>query len=148
MSETRFPFVTTRRVEFNHTDAGGIMHFSVFFLMMEQAEHELLRHLGLSVMSEHAGHPLSWPRVSARCDYRHPARFEDVLEIHLGIARIGQRSLTYQSEFRLGQRAIASGQLVAACCTFEPGKKIQVIQIPADIVARLEPYVLDQEEST
>ncbi len=144
MSATRFPFVTTRRVEFNHTDAGGIMHFSVFFLMMEQAEHELLRHVGLSVISEHEGHPLSWPRVSAKCDYHHPARFEEVLNIHIGIARIGRRSLTYQSEFRLADSTIAGGQLVVACCTFEPGKKINVIEIPAEIVASLKPFVLDE----
>lgn len=119
------------------------MHFSEFFLMMEQVEHEMLRHAGMSVFSQHEGHPLSWPRVSAKCDFRHPARFEDVLQIHLGIARIGQRSVTYQSEFHLDHRIIASGQLVVACCTFEPGKSIRVIPIPAEISARLQPYVLE-----
>jgi 4-hydroxybenzoyl-CoA thioesterase/acyl-CoA thioester hydrolase len=143
-----FPFTTQRRVEFNQTDAGGIMHFSVFFQMMEQAEHEFLRHLGLSVMSEHEGQPLSWPRVSATCDFRHPARFEDVLDIRIGVARIGQRSVTYQAEFRLAERSIASGRLVAACCTFIPGQKIQVMEIPPEIVARLEPYVLDTGTQT
>ncbi len=38
-----FPFYSSRRVEFCHTDAAGIMHFSVFFQFMEQVEHEMLR---------------------------------------------------------------------------------------------------------
>ena len=42
-------FKTERRVEFRDTDAAGIVHFSVFFAYMEQAEHEFLRSLGLSV---------------------------------------------------------------------------------------------------
>ena len=43
------PFIMRRRVEFRDTDAAGIAHFSVFFPWMEQAEHEVLRQLGLSV---------------------------------------------------------------------------------------------------
>ena len=30
-----------RRVQFYETDAGGIVHFSVYFRYMEEAEHEL-----------------------------------------------------------------------------------------------------------
>ena len=43
-------YTTSRRIEFRDTDAAGIAHFSVFFTMMEEAEHEFLRHLGLSVL--------------------------------------------------------------------------------------------------
>ena len=74
-------YSTSRRVEFCHTDAGGIMHFSGYFEMMEQAEHELLRDAGLSVVMHRDGKTLSWPRVSAKCDYTKPARFEDMLEL-------------------------------------------------------------------
>ena len=40
---------TRRRIEFVDTDMAGIVHFSRFYVFMEQAEHELLRSLGLSV---------------------------------------------------------------------------------------------------
>src|SRR3984893_8862096 len=46
------PYRTTRRVEFRDTDAAGIAHFSAFFFYMESVEHEFLRSLGLSVVSE------------------------------------------------------------------------------------------------
>lgn len=38
-----------------------MVHFSVFFVYMEQAEHEMLRHLGLSVMLADEGGPISFP---------------------------------------------------------------------------------------
>ena len=61
---------TTRRVEFRDTDAAGIMHFSAFFNYMEQVEHEFLRHLGMSVLARDEEGAISWPRVSASCDYQ------------------------------------------------------------------------------
>ena len=69
-------------MEFAQTDAAGIVHFATFFPMMESVEHEFLRHLGLSLMSRDPSGPVSWPRVHAQCDYRGPARFDDVLTIN------------------------------------------------------------------
>ena len=37
-----------RRVEFAETDAAGIVHFSVFFRYMEEAEHALWRNAGMA----------------------------------------------------------------------------------------------------
>jgi len=87
-----------RRVEFRDTDAAGIMHFSMFFVYMEQAEHELLRSLGLSVLEHDASGAISWPRVAVACDYRQPLRFEDEFEIEVSISRMGEKSVT--SAFR------------------------------------------------
>ena len=74
-------FRTTRLVEFGDTDMAGIVHFARFFEYMEAAEHALLRSLGLSVVMDWEGEPISFPRVSASCDYFRPARFEDLLTI-------------------------------------------------------------------
>ena len=71
---------TQRLVEFRDTDAAGIMHFSSFFLVMEQAEHQMLRDLGMSVVYPYEGGILSWPRVSATCDYQVPLRFEEIVD--------------------------------------------------------------------
>ena len=131
------PFRTTRRVEFRDTDAAGIMHFSTFFNRMEEVEHEFLRSRGLSViMPETNGH-LSWPRVSAQCDYQHPARFEDMLEIELQVSRIGAKSVTYEIAFAIAGRRIALGRVTAVCCRLAAGTAPQSIEIPAEIRAKL-----------
>lgn len=152
-------FHHARRVEFRDTDAAGMMHFSTFFPRMEEAEHALLRSLGASVwqwrpsaegladskatasatatatLADHgavadtAG-KISWPRVSARCDYRGPVRFEDMLAVEVRVARLGTSSVTYDFRFLLDERRVAEGQVTAVCCRFLPGEPPRPTPIP------------------
>ncbi len=130
-------FQTTRRVEFVDTDAAGIMHFSVFFIMMEQAEHELLRELGLSVIIQDEQGTISWPRVSSRCDFQGPARFEDVLNIDVHVVRLGEKSVTYGFTFTLGEQPIATGEMTSVCCRVQGDAPPRAIPIPEAIAAKL-----------
>jgi 4-hydroxybenzoyl-CoA thioesterase/acyl-CoA thioester hydrolase len=132
-------FIHKRRVEFRDTDAAGIVHFSVFFPMMEEAEHAALRHVGLSVMSpENVDGHLTWPRVSATCDYVSAARFEDVLDICVTVLKIGTTSVTYGFQFLRGEETIASGKITAVCCLWHPGRPLFKQPIPPDIRAAIE----------
>jgi 4-hydroxybenzoyl-CoA thioesterase/acyl-CoA thioester hydrolase len=130
-------FTTTRRVEFRDTDAAGIAHFSVFFVYMEQAEHELFRHLGLSVLLNDDQGEVSWPRVSASCDYREPAQFEEVLDIEVTVQRLGRKSVTYGFRFTRAGREIATGSTTAVCCRMRPGQSPEPITIPSLIAKKL-----------
>src|SRR5437660_1348461 len=133
-------FVTSRRVEFSDTDAAGIAHFAAFFRMMEQAEHELLRSVGLRVVSRDSTGTISWPRVSAKCDFAAAARFEDMLEIEVRIARLGKRSITYAHRFLRDGNELASGEVTAVCCRIKEGKPPKSIDIPATIVKKLKSF--------
>jgi 4-hydroxybenzoyl-CoA thioesterase/acyl-CoA thioester hydrolase len=117
-------FETTRRVEFRDTDAAGIVHFSAFFPMMEAAEHEMLRSIGLSALPKPSPDPsvaaLTWPRVSAHCDYVSTARFEDILRITVRVAKIGNTSVEYHFRFDCDDRRIAEGRMTAVCCRLKP----------------------------
>ncbi len=134
-------FQTSRRVEFRDTDAAGIVHFSVFFAYMEQAEHELLRHLGLSVVSEMNGKTISWPRVSATCDYRRAIRFEQEVTIHVWVQRLGNTSATYGFKFQLDDETVAEGHVTSVCCQIESGQRPIPVNIPDAFVEKLRPYV-------
>jgi acyl-CoA thioester hydrolase len=127
-------FIHQRRVEFRDTDAAGIVHFSVFFPMMEEAEHAALRQLGLVVMSpeDTQGH-LTWPRVAAKCDYLAAARFEDELDIHVVITHIGTTSVSYSFQFFRADQAIATGQITAVCCFWCPGQPLSKRAIPDNV---------------
>ncbi len=133
-------FRTTRRVEFSETDAAGIMHFAVFFEWLEQAEHALLRALGFSVVSEFEGKLLSWPRVSAQCDFVSPVRFEDVVDIELSVARIGNSSVTYRGNFLHRGQRVAKAECITVCCKVEPGERFESVPIPSSIALALETY--------
>ena len=135
-------FVTSRRVEFSDTDAAGMMHFVAFFRMMEQAEHDLLRSVGISVVTDDAEGTISWPRVAARCDFQAAARFEDVLEIEVRIARLGERSVTYAHRFSCDGQLLASGEITAVCCRMREGALPQSMPIPAPLADKLRPFVV------
>lgn len=124
-------FITTRRVEFCETDAAGIVHFASYLCYMEQAEHELLRSLGLSVCEPQPdGWHLSWPRVHVECDFEGSAVFEDVLDITVTVARMGKKSVTYAFEFARGGTRIANGRVTAVCCNVKSGQPLKSILIP------------------
>ena len=130
-------FVTSRRVEFCDTDAAGIIHFVAYFRMMEQAEHDLLRSVGLSVVTHDADGIMSWPRVNVQCEFRAAARFEDVLQIEVQITRLGEKSITYAHRFLLDGEELAAGELTAVCCRMRAGAPPQSIPIPAWFAEKL-----------
>ena len=115
-------FFVKRRVEFCETDAAGIAHFASYLCYMEQAEHDFLRSLGLSVCEPQGdGWHLSWPRVHVECDFQGSAKFEDVLDITVCVSRLGQKSVTYEFNFMRGVQTIAKGRVIAVCCNVKPG---------------------------
>jgi acyl-CoA thioester hydrolase len=134
-------FVTSRRVEFSDTDAAGIMHFVAFFRMMEQAEHDLLRSVGLSVVTHDAAGKISWPRVASKCEFQAAARFEDVLQIEVRVARVGERSVTYAHQFLRDGQLLASGEITAVCCRMRDGASPEPMPIPAAFAEKLRAFV-------
>ncbi len=116
-------FSWERRVEFCETDAAGIVHFSSLVIYMEQAEHALLRSLGLSVAlsataaaSDSTWNDVSWPRVRVECNFLSPAKFEDIVSINVFLSALGEKSVTYQHRLFIGSRPIASGSMTSVCC--------------------------------
>ncbi len=127
-------YLTRRRIEFADTDMAGIVHFARFFIFMETAEHEFLRSLGTSVATKIDDMQIGWPRLAVACEYLSPVKFEEVLDIHLMVARKGSKSMTYKFEFRKGTELIARGEVSAACCVHDFDGKLKAIPIP-DFIA-------------
>ena len=136
-------FKTSRRVEFRDTDTAGIVHFSNFFAYMEQTEHEFLRSIGQPLISEVDGKRCSWPRVAANCNYRSAIQFEQMIDIELSITKLGTKSVTYAFQITHDGTAVADGSLTAVCCEIEHGKKPKSIEIPAEFVAAVKPYLAE-----
>lgn len=131
---------TKRKIEFADTDLAGICHFARFFVFMETTEHEFLNALGTSVNLDLEGNKIGWPRLAASCEYLTPAKFEDVLDIHLKVARKGNKSMTYHFIFTRGDDVIARGKMTSACCICNPGERLRAIPIPEFIAEKIEEY--------
>jgi len=138
-------FKTSRRVEFRDTDAAGIVHFSNFFPYMEQTEHEFLRSIGQPLISEVDGKRCSWPRVAANCNYRSAIQFEQMIDIELSVVKLGTKSITYAFQITREGVAVADGAITAVCCEIEHGKKPKSIEIPAEFIAAVQPYLSETQ---
>jgi YbgC/YbaW family acyl-CoA thioester hydrolase len=114
-------FAIKHRVQFSETDMAGIVHFSNYFRLMEEVEHAFFRSIGMSVVMQHDGMHIGWPRVSANCEYIGPARFEDEIELILRVSRLGEKSFTFEVDFVLEGRKIAIGKITSVCCRIETG---------------------------
>jgi acyl-CoA thioester hydrolase len=131
------PFVTRRRVEFGDTDMAGIVHFSNFFRYMEAAETDFLHARGLSVSWTDDGQKYGFPRVSVGCDFKRPAKFEDVLEIEVTLEEIGTKSVKYRFDFRRDGQDIAVGRITAVFCRHTAASGIASIEIPEGVRQKL-----------
>ncbi len=137
-----FEFKLTRRVEFAETDMAGIVHFANFYRMMEMTEHAFFRSLGFSIHGHDPVSTTGWPRVSARCDFRAPLRFEDEVEIHLLVAEVRTRSIRYVFVFRkvADGTEVARGEVVAVCASVEKATgKLSAVPIPEAVRAAIQP---------
>ena len=128
-----------RRVRFYETDAAGIVHFSVFFRFMEEAECELWRAAGLRNAPTR---DLSFPRVAATFDFRKPLRFDDEFEARIQIAEMRTKAIRYECEVTLGGEIAATGSMTIVCKRVEPGQPPRAIPIPAEIAGRFKPAAI------
>jgi acyl-CoA thioester hydrolase len=134
-------YTTQRMVEFADTDMAGIMHFASFFHYMESVEHEFIRSLGMSVYSQINGQSISFPRVSAKCEFKSPAKCEDVLDARLILTRIGRSSLSYQIDFsRMGQ-PVARGEVTCVCCHIYHDRPPESTPLPDEFLKVLTPFL-------
>ena len=129
-------YTAQRRVQFHQTDAAGLMHFASFFTMMEEAEHELLRSLDMSVVLDDECGRISFPRVSASCDFSRPIHFEDLVDIEVSVQRLGKKSVTYEFRFKHNGQEVARGLMTSVCCQIDQ-EPPQSIAIPQRIVEKL-----------
>lgn len=131
-----------RRVEFADTDLAGIAHFTALFRYLEEAEHDFLRSIGLSVHLHRGGETLSWPRKHVEATFHHPARFEETLRVFVAIGAMSRKTVTYlfQVYGSSGDTApgplVATGKTLVVCCRVTP-PPIAPVAIPEEVAAKL-----------
>lgn len=98
------------------TDAAGIWHHSVVIRWAEEAEAELHRNLGIS--DETFG---ATPRVRTEFDFLSFVRFDDIVDITLGVSDVGRTSVTYDIKVSSASTLVASGRMVAVLIDWANG---------------------------
>ena len=137
-----YEFKFVRIVEFSETDMAGIVHFSNYCKYMEAAEHRFFRSIGYSIFADQTGPRVGWPRVHVEFNYKKPLRFEDEIEIHLLVARLRSKSITYK--FRIKKingdqcELAATGEMTAVCVSSTKHGTMKACSIPAEIASQIE----------
>lgn len=135
-------FRITRRVEFAETDMAGLVHYSNFFRYMEAAEHAFFRSLGHSVVLNQFDPPRGLPRVHASCDYHHPLRFEDEVEVRLLVAEKRTKALSYVFHFRKLNAdppvEVARGKLTVVCVGHQRDGTLKAIALPREVADQID----------
>jgi acyl-CoA thioester hydrolase len=88
-----FKYSALTRVGFSDTDAQGIVYYGRYLPYFDQARVEYARHLGMLVTGPEEFEFVT--RANA-IEYHAPARFDDLLEVFIRVARIGRTSVTYE----------------------------------------------------
>ncbi len=131
-------FKTTLRVTWADTDAAQVVHFSKFFVYFERTEEEFYRSLGFN-FTDLRNKGFWLPRVEAFCQYRKPARFDDMLEVELTVEELREKSVKLGFTIAKKETAelLATGYLVVVAADRNTGK---ATQIPKEIVDKLKPF--------
>lgn len=89
-----FKYSALARVWFSDTDAQGIVYYGRYLPYFDHARVEYHRHLGMTGIELAGG--TEFVMRAATVEYHAPARFDDLLEVFVRLARIGRTSATYE----------------------------------------------------
>ena len=113
LDRNAYRFRTEVRVRLSETDAVGIVFFGSFSAYMDVGRMDYLNHLGLARNDGPVQDLAPGAVVHTALDFQGPARYNDVLEVHVRLARLGKTSYTFHFLMtdKRQPRVVATGQM-------------------------------------
>ena len=139
MNAEKHRFYHPIQVRYADTDAQGHVFFGNYLTYFDEAHAAYLRAIGVP-----------WPKlmemgldsyhVSAHCDFKGSARFEDILHVHARMARIGNSSYTFECAIykKDSDQLIAKGYVTAVIVSQESRKPTRVPDEIREAIANYE----------
>lgn len=106
------------RVPYAHVDQMGVVYYANYLVYFEMARSEMMREAGLPY-SELEARGLRLPVIEAHCEYKAPARFDDLVEIRTLCSEIRGARVRIEYELSRGGVLLATGHTVHACVSPE-----------------------------
>jgi acyl-CoA thioester hydrolase len=124
------------RVYWEDTDAGGVVYYANYLKFMERARSEWLRVFGFEqdALRDEAGIVFVVRRVEI--DYLAPARFNDQLDVSVGLHEMGRASLSVKQELMRGDTCLARAAVTLACVD---ALRFKPVKMPEPILQALVP---------
>lgn len=118
------------RVYYEDTDAGGVVYHANYLNFMERARTEWLRALGFEQTELKNSHGIIIVVHSLSITFNKPAYFNDMLEIHCDIVKIGHGSIELAQTIMRDGTKLISAHVKAA---FVNAASFKPVGIPAHI---------------
>ena len=127
--------IVWRRVAWNETDAAGHNHFTAVFRWIEEAEHALFRSIEVE-----ASMIARIPRVHFEVDYFDRLYFDELIEVRVGVVKVGTSSCRFGFDVRKadGGRAIGGSYVVVHASGIASGSAPWPDSIREHLMARTE----------
>ena len=128
------------RVYYEDTDAGGVVYHSNYLNFMERARTEWLRALGFEQPQVKADLGVIIVVHSLAVEFKGPAYFNDMLEVHCKLTKIGRGSIEMEQKIMREHQVLIKAQVKLAFVnadTFKP------LGIPVDIKTAMLPTLAD-----
>ena len=110
---TRPPFTWSIRVYYEDTDTGGIVYYANYLKYFERARTEWLRAAGFGQQRLLDEFGLQFVVARVECEYRQPARLDDLIEIDLRVAHAGRVAIVFEQTARRGESVLARATVKA-----------------------------------
>lgn len=113
----QFPFAVQERVRWSDCDPLGIIYYGTYIRFFESAEHEMFRQAGLPYEVMRVQRQVQLPRKAFQVEFHSPAQMDELMEIRVGVARIGESSITMRFEVYRAADLVhrASARLTVVC---------------------------------
>ncbi|MBQ7618402.1 MAG: acyl-CoA thioesterase [Desulfovibrio sp.] len=114
------------RISYGETDTMSFLYYAEYLHLFERARSAYIRQCGLGY-GEIEKRDILLPVREAQCRYRHPAHYDELVQIRIAISEWGRASLRFVYEIRDEdkEKILASGMTQHAVIT-RSGKPIAV----------------------
>lgn len=116
MSARSFRWST--RLRFIDTDASRRLHYTAMFRYFESAETEFLREIGFPYSTREDA-KITFPRVHVEADFTGAVEFDDLIDIDVRVAGIGNTSLRFEFAATVNGNPVATGKETIVCVNRE-----------------------------
>ena len=114
MSRSQFNFYYSFRVRYSEVDAQGIVFNAHYLTYFDSAMTEYLRHINYNYVQEVEDRNEDFHTVKTLVEYKHPIKFDQIIDICIKVKKIGQSSLTFYIEIHPNEKdfMLASGEVI------------------------------------
>lgn len=136
------PFTLSERVRWIDCDAAGIIYYGAYIRFFEIAETEMYRSIGLPYATAFQTIDCYPIRASYHCDYRFPARLDDLMDISVWVSHWGRTSFTSSFRFLLAGTGTVLAEGYCRQVTVDRANK-RPVEIPEMLREKLARYTLE-----